>query len=295
VTTPITAEALLERYNAFLLDAYGVLVHTAGALPGARRFLGAIRDAGKPLLVVSNDASRMASRAVERYRGFGLELREEEVVTAGMLIGSFFERAGLRGSKAVVLGPEDSRAMARMAGGKVVAADDEEAEVIIVADDEGYPFLETIEATLTTLIKRRDRGLETHLILPNPDLIYPKSAAGYGLTAGSVALLLEAGLGVRYGAGAPRFTPLGKPSTEIFERALRQIGFSDRRREVVMLGDQLGTDVAGAQSANIDAVLLSTGLTRTPLEQNPSKGDRTAGTPHCQPTWTMGDLSLAAH
>ena len=34
----IKIEQLMARYSVLLLDAYGVLVHTSGALPGAAQF-----------------------------------------------------------------------------------------------------------------------------------------------------------------------------------------------------------------------------------------------------------------
>ena len=64
---PITVDALVARYDAFLLDAYGVLVSGSGVLPGAAAFLQRLRAAGKPFLVVSNDASRSPATAQARF------------------------------------------------------------------------------------------------------------------------------------------------------------------------------------------------------------------------------------
>jgi ribonucleotide monophosphatase NagD (HAD superfamily) len=91
----------------------------------------------------------------------------------------------------------------------------------------------------------------------NPDLIYPKAPGQFGFTAGSVALLLEAGFRRRLGADAPTFTPLGKPNTPIYEEARRRVSGNP-----VMVGDQLETDIAGALACGIDAALLTTGVTR---------------------------------
>ena len=57
-TDSITARALCERYDGFLLDAYGVLVTSTGAIDGANDFLSALRDAGKPFVILTNDASK---------------------------------------------------------------------------------------------------------------------------------------------------------------------------------------------------------------------------------------------
>ncbi len=107
-----------------------------------------------------------------------------------------------------------------------------------------------------------------HLLLPNPDLIYPKDARGFGITAGSIALIFEAALAQRYGGRAAgpaadrlRFCRLGKPNPPIFEEARRRAG-PLAASGLVMLGDQLGTDIAGAQACGIPSVLVLTGLSR---------------------------------
>lgn len=126
---------------------------------------------------------------------------------------------------------------------------------MIVCDDAGYPFLDTLDTALTALFRHFDRGDRPALILPNPDVIYPRGAADYGFTAGAVAMLLEAALARRYPAEAPTFVRLGKPFSPIFDEAKRRAGGG----RVVMVGDQLETDVAGARAAGLDAVLLDTG------------------------------------
>jgi hypothetical protein len=44
----ITIAELIDRYAVLLLDAYGVLVHGGGALPGAVEFIERLNRSGKP-------------------------------------------------------------------------------------------------------------------------------------------------------------------------------------------------------------------------------------------------------
>ncbi|MEK7356658.1 MAG: HAD hydrolase-like protein, partial [Bdellovibrionota bacterium] len=75
-----------------------------------------------------------------------------------------------------------------------------------------------------------------------------------------------------------RFEVLGKPSRLIFETALQSAGVHASR--AIMFGDQLHTDIAGAQAAGIAAALLTTGITQWPLKT-------TAGT---QPDYVIKSL-----
>lgn len=277
---PITIPALLDRYDVFLVDAYGVLVTTSGPLPGAAELLERIDGAGKRWLLLSNDASRLPETTVRRYRGFGLPVDAARVLTSGELLADHFRRHGLVGAPTVVLGPEDSRRMVVAAGGVPVSAVDPAAAVIVVADDEGYPFRPTIEHALTTAVHRVERGEPLHLVLPNPDLIYPKSERAFGVTAGAAALLIEEGLRVRFPRRAPRFHRLGKPHAPIFEAAFARLGGPPPDR-VVMIGDQLATDIRGAADFGIDSVLVGTGLTAL---------DEVGPDDPARPTWVVATL-----
>ncbi len=250
-----TISELIERYEVLLLDAYGVLVHSEGAMPGAAELLAAISERGKRFLVVTNDASKLPETGAARYRCFGLAIEPEHMITAGMLLAS----AGLDGARCMVLGTPDTERYVERGGGVVVPPDDDATyDAIIVGDDAGYPFLDTLDTALTVLYRHYDRGDDVRLILANPDLLYLKGETRYGFTAGGVALLLEAALKRRYPARECVFERLGKPHRPIFDEARRRAG-TDR---VVMIGDQIETDIAGAIDAGIDAALLDTGVTR---------------------------------
>ena len=252
----ITVTELIDRYAVLLLDAYGVLVHGGGALPGAVEFIERLNRSGKPYYILTNDVAKLPATAAARYRSFGLDLSAERIISAGTLLKDYFAEQGLPGKRCAVLGPPDSRHYVEMAGGKVVAAD-EDFEVLVIADESGFPFLETVDQVLSTLFARVDRQQPVALILPNPDLIFPTAAAGFGLAAGSIALILEAALQLRYPQRDDlRFVRLGKPHTRIFAAAQQRCG----SRNLVMVGDQLQTDIRGANAFGIDSVLITGGI-----------------------------------
>lgn len=255
----VTIEALIERYPVLLFDAYGVLVHASGPLEGAAELIERLERIGKPYYLLTNDASKLPETAARTLQGYGLAVPPERIIPSGALLASHFETQGLRGSPTVVLGPADSAAFVEQAGGRVVPHS-EPFEVLVVGDESGFPFLETVEAVLSALFERLDRGEAVRLVLPNPDLIYPKADRGFGFASGSVALIFEAALALRYPDRAPlRFVRLGKPYPAIFEEAARRSG----TREMVMLGDQFETDIRGANAFGIPSVLVGTGINST--------------------------------
>lgn len=254
-----TAGALVKRYDHFLLDAYGVLVHADGAMPGAAAFLQSIRDAGKDFIVVTNDASRLPETAATFYRGFGLDVQGSQVLTSGQLLKPFFETTGLGGATCMVLGPEDSYRYVREAGGTPIDPDPTTpVDAVILCDDAGYPFLKTMDAILSNLCRHFDRGELPKLIVPNPDVIYPAGEGGFGFTSGGAAIMLEAALAQRYPQLRPTFSRLGKPFGPMFREVQRRCP----AKSLVMIGDQLETDIIGARMQGIDAALVDTGITK---------------------------------
>jgi HAD superfamily hydrolase (TIGR01450 family) len=250
----ISVDELLDRYAVLLLDAYGVLVTSGGPLPGAPRFIDRLNATSKPYYIVTNDASRLPETAARRYQGFGLAIDEARFITSGQLLVDYFSREGLRGAACVVLGPPDSRAYVERAGGRPVAPA-ESFDAVVICDESGFPFLEVVDAVLSALVRAFDAGRAIHLVCANPDLVYPQPA-GFGIGSGSIALVLEAALELRYPGRGPRFTRLGKPFAGLFDAALARSG----TRDMVMVGDQLETDIRGARSFGLDAVLVATGV-----------------------------------
>ena len=274
----ISIEKLMARYSVLLLDAYGVLVHTSGALPGAAQLIDTLNRTKKPYYILTNDASKLPATSAELFQGFGLAIAPDSIITSGSLLTDYFARHQLKNSPCAVLGPEDSVRYVELAGGKVVAARDP-FEVLVIGDESGYPFLETIDTVLSGLFNKFDSGANVHLVLPNPDLIYPKADQGFGIASGSIALILEAALQRRY-PGRPelKFERLGKPHAAIFNEALKR----SATMEMVMIGDQLETDIRGARQFGLDSVLVNTGITNV----NPDDVDNSA-----QPTYFLDRLS----
>lgn len=257
-----TVEALLDRYDVFFLDAYGVLVNSEGALPGAAAFLEQLERRRKPYWLLSNDAARGVHTSWQRYTGFGVPLRADRILTSGTLLQTYFQRNALEGARCLVLGTDDSRAYVEAAGGQVCSYDDRSATVCVLADDMGFPFLDAMNDVVSVLLERLEKGLFTHLILPNPDLVFPR-LGGFGITAGAMAAAVEAVLSLRDPSGRQRFVPLGKPEPHLFEAAMQRLDGQVAKSRIVMLGDQLITDVLGAARFGIDSALLLTGISRT--------------------------------
>ena len=95
-----------------------------------------------------------------------------------------------------MLGPEDSFRYVEGDGARTVSPF-EDFVLVLIGDQVGFTFLDGVGAVLSRLIAKFDEGESVPLVLPNPDLIYPK-ASGFGIISGTVALIIETALRQRF-------------------------------------------------------------------------------------------------
>jgi len=259
MTPPILSSITpcLERYDALLLDPFGVLVHSGGAIDGAVALIHHLHATAYPYLVLTNDASRSVEALATWYGSLGMPIPPDRIITSGSLLTNAWRELDLHGAATVVLGTPDSHRYVRQAGGEIVELTwDVDADVLAVCDDHGFDLLESLDRAVSLLYRRFDQGRPVHLLLPNPDLLYPRGGGRFGFTSGAIALLLEAALDKRYPGQGPWFRRLGKPFAPIFVEGAGRLGTT----RALMVGDQLETDIRGARQFGLDAALVSTGL-----------------------------------
>ena len=269
----ISVEGILSAYEGILFDAFGVLVQGHGAIPGAVRLIDRLNRSGFPYWIVSNGSCFSVARTAESYQCRGLNIPEDRVITSGSLVPVWLKKHGFSGSRLRILGPDSCSFMARESGSTLTGGDD--FDVLIIGNQSGYPLLATVDQIISALFRRMDAGTMPALLLPNPDLIYPGKPGSFGMTCGMVATVIESALRVRYQGAAPEFVRLGKPFSPIFEEARRRAG----HLKLVMIGDQMDTDIRGAIGVGLDSILIGTGVSR-PYEPGTYEGA-------VQPTFRM--------
>lgn len=227
--------AVFDRYDGFILDAYGVLNIGDRAIPGAVERIAQMRAAGKRLVVLTNGASATRVQALDAYYRRGFDFAETEVVSSRDLAAEALE--GRDGLWAAISAPGD-------------AFDDLPCDVVALDDDmlnraDGFLFLgsqgwnASRQASLISTLQARPRPV----ICANPDIVAPREA-GFSWEPGHFAHGLPAPLEFH-----------GKPFAGAFANALLRLDLPANR--VAMVGDTLHTDILGARAAGCFTVLIS--------------------------------------
>ncbi len=243
------------RFDAVLLDQFGVLHDGRTAFPGAAACVAALKAAGKRLAVVTNSGKGAGpNRDRLAALGFAPELFDA-VVTSGDVCRGALAALPQGASVFVIARDGDRSAVEGLALRETV--DPREADAVLLAGAE--PERMTQEDYRALLAPAAARGAP--LFCANPDLrMYVPGGVAFG--AGAVARDYAA-------TGAP-VRWFGKPHPEIFAAALAALGVAPAR--ALMVGDSVAHDVEGARAAGCAWALVEGGVYEGEAQDAPDSG-----------------------
>jgi len=240
--------------ESWLMDMDGVLVHEESAIPGADRFLSALRERAIPFLVLTNNSIYTQRDLSARLRASGLEVPEESIWTSALATAKFLEDQRPGGS-AFVIGEAGLTTAMHQSGYTLTERD---PDYVVLGETRTYSF-----ERITQAIRLIAAG--ARFIATNPDPSGP-SPDGPLPATGSVAALISKATGVE-----PYY--VGKPNPLMMRSALNAI---DAHSETTaMIGDRMDTDVVSGLEAGLETVLVLTGVsTRESAERFPFRPSR---------------------
>jgi phospholysine phosphohistidine inorganic pyrophosphate phosphatase len=225
-----------------LLDLDGVLYVGDEAVPGAPEAVDWLRNERIPLLFVTNTSSRPRSAIVTKLAGLGVEANVDDLFTPAVAAVDWL-RTSCPGRPALFV-PEGTAA--EFSELEPLPDDAEAGAASVVVGDLGERWdFATINRAFRLLMADRTTALVA-LGLTR----YWRAPDGLRIDAGAFVKGLEFAAGVES-------VVMGKPAPEFFGAALRVLGLSGE--EMVMVGDDIRTDVEGAQRAGLRGVLVRTG------------------------------------
>lgn len=234
---------LIDEFDVFVLDGFGVLNVGAEVIPGAVEQVIALKNAGKSIKVLTNGATMPVEKTVAKYQTWGLPLKLDDVVSS-------------RDALTRALGEFGTDTNWGVAASGVSEINQLAAQTQLLEDDpevyrqvEGFIFLSTSEWTDSRQVLLQLALTENPrpVLVGNPDLVAPHPG-GMSLEPGYFAHQLA-----DTGVCEPVF--FGKPFSNAFEIVAQKIfGVSSHR--VAMVGDTLHTDILGGSGFGWRTVLI---------------------------------------
>ena len=247
--------------DAFLLDLDGTLYSGAAPVPGAVAAVAALHDRGLPFRFLTNTTSRSRAGIVRKLQAFGFAVAPSHIQTPVVVAAALARAEGLTTivpyvaeealedlSGFELLGGKAGRREGGNSSASPPAFPPSRPPAVLIGDlgtqwtfelmQEAFEYL---AAGARFLALSRDR--------------YFRAAGGLRLDAGPFVAALE------YATGREA-TVVGKPSPAYYAEALAAFAGVNDPARVVMVGDDLWSDVQGAQRAGCQGWLVRTGKFR---------------------------------
>jgi 4-nitrophenyl phosphatase len=241
-------------FAALLLDLDGTVYRGSQAVPGAAAFLRRAAALGVEVLFLTNRSTRTPEAVAGHLQRLGIPARPEAVLTSALATVHLLEREA-PGARVFFVGEEG---LERALASSSLEMTDRDPDYVVVGFDRSFDY-----AKLAAASHWVREGAQ--LIATNPDRVLNTDD---GLAPGNGALVAAVATAANAEAQV-----VGKPARPIFDAALRRLQAPPGA--VLVVGDNLETDIAGGVQAGLATALLLTGVsTRADVERLPEGAAR---------------------
>jgi len=243
--TDLPTDCLVARYDGVICDLDGVVYRGPVAVPGAVETLNDVVADRIGIVFATNNASRPPEEVEEHLRDLGVDGRGWSVVTSSQSAAAYLAERLQAGTAVLAVG-----------GAGVVQALDEVGLVPVRMPELADTPVEAMVQGLGVDVTWRELAEIGYLaqrgvtwVATNLDLFLPTAQ---GPAPGNGALVAA----VRTATTAVPHV-VGKPGADLFDLARARLGTSPAA--TLACGDRLDTDIAGANAAGLDSLLVLSG------------------------------------
>jgi HAD superfamily hydrolase (TIGR01450 family) len=249
--------SLADDFDGLLIDLDGVVWVGREPVLGSPETLAALLAAGKRVVFVTNNPAKFPAVYAERLRGFGVEVAESQIVTAGIVAARLAREAAGPDGSAFVVSRATLKEMVAAAGVTVLEGEaGRDASVVVVSGHRDFDYAE-----LLTAKRALDRGAA--LIGTSRDPTMPMPGGEWPGT-GAILAAVETASG--------RVAEIaGKPEHHLFEIALaalfrgsestNDVEKEPRKPRVALVGDRVSSDIEGGRRVGLETILVLSGTT----------------------------------
>ena len=239
--------SIIQNYNLFYVDLWGVVHNGITLHKEAIKVLEKLSKINKEYILLTN-APRPSSTVKVFLEKMGLEKNiREHVFTSGEAALNFLKKNFLSQKFYHIGPPKDFDLFKEF---KRMKSDDLDKSDYILCTG----LFEDYHEDLNYYKKLLEKKIDKKMICTNPDLIVDRGNKRE-LCAGSVAMIFE-----KIGGKVVYF---GKPYSEVYKQSI-----DNKNKNILCIGDNLNTDIKGANLLNYDSLLITNGVHKNEIEEN---------------------------
>lgn len=252
------------KYDAVLCDLDGVIYEGTHAIDDAPETINFFKQLGIPVGYVTNNSSRKPETIAEQLAGFGIHAVPDDVIGSAKTGVDILRTLIAPGAKVLVVGGEGLRSRVVEAGFELVKSSDDQPAAVIQGFDPSVAWTDLAEASYS--IAGGAKWVAT-----NQDWTIPREK---GIAPGNGTLVSA----VHTAVGQLPIVA-GKPEPAIFRTAVDALQVSS----AVFVGDRIDTDIRGANRAELDSILVMTGIA--------TRKEVLGAKPEDRPTYIIGTMA----
>ena len=239
---------MMSDIKGLLIDLDGVIYNDSVLIKGAIESIQWLRDHQIPYRYITNTTMKSRATLKKKLAAFGIPSERDEIFSSLVAAVRYIQKSGK--SKCHLLMTEDAKTEF-----SAFELDSDKPDFVVVGDlGESLSF-----ELLNTAFQKLFTGAQLLALQKNRFWL---SDRGYTMDTGAVVAMLE------YASGK-KSQIMGKPSPHFFALALDDMQLPPEN--VVMIGDDIETDINGAQRMGIRAVLVKSGKYRPQDEKKLNK------------------------
>ena len=231
----------LREKTAFISDMDGVVYHGNNLLPGAAEFVRLLEERHLRYLFLTNSSERTPRELAEKLARMGVRVPPEHFYTSALATADFLSRQK-PGCSVFAVG---EAGLTNALYEKGITMNDVDPDYVVIGETRTYSF-ERLEKAVRLVLGG------AKLIGTNPDLTGP---AENGIVPATGALIAP----IELATGKKAYF-IGKPNPFMMRRAVKFLNAMSR--ETVIIGDRMDTDIIAGVEAEVDTVLVLSGVTK---------------------------------
>lgn len=224
----------------YLIDLDGTLYSGNERIDGAIEFVAYLIEKEIPFLFLTNNASRTPKENVVHVEKLGFQGIQEHHFYSSAMAAAKYVAINFEARKAFMIGMEGLRQSLLQEGFELV---DHDADFVFVGLNKAGDY-DLYSQALTNLLQG------AKLVGTNNDRVLPHDGH-FMIGNGSVVAMLEY-------ASNQTSMKIGKPYATIVEMASQHVGVPIEK--MIMIGDNLETDILLGEHANIETIFVTTGV-----------------------------------
>lgn len=225
------------KNRAFIIDMDGTILHGGVEIPGAFEFLNNLMKNNIPFRVITNTVSKSVEGMAIKMKNAGFDIPANFIINPIIAVNSFLEERN--NNSYYFVGSSDIQSQL-----SIQPNFEDNPEYVILCD---FEYINCNYTLLNQIFKYLVNGAE---LLSTSYSDFYLSKEGAKIDTGAFTKMFEV-------LGNQQATIFGKPSSMLFEAALRQMGVD--KDDVIAIGDDVLTDIKGAKDYGITSALVKTG------------------------------------